>query len=73
MKHRGMKGIPKVTVAFAAGDDSPFAPLHRRMGIRTKVHRQAILCDPRFHQWDPVSRTYSHQHLFRDNITLAAV
>lgn len=46
-------------------------PLHRRLGIETHVHRQAILADPRIGQWDSVTRVWSFNHLFRDSITLA--
>ncbi len=48
-------------------------PLHVALGIATHVHRQAILNDPRSHEWDSVTRVYSHNHLFRDSITLAGV
>lgn len=66
-----MKGIPQIAAQFGEKDANPFAPLHRRLGIATHVRRQAVLNDPRLHAWDPISRTYSHQHLFRQNITLA--
>jgi hypothetical protein len=46
-------------------------PLHKRLGIRTHVHRQAILNDPRKGSFDWVSHSWSHQHTFRDSITLA--
>ena len=71
MKRRNMKGIPKIVVVFGEPDDNPFAPLHRRLGIRTHVHRQAILDDPRHRVYDWVSRAWSNQHIFRENITLA--
>lgn len=47
-------------------------PLHKRMGIETHVHRQAILDDPRLgRRFDWTSRSWNNQHTFRDNITLA--
>jgi hypothetical protein len=73
MKRRHMKGIPGTDVHYGDVDPSPFAPLHRRLGIRTFVHRQAILNDPRTRAWDRITRSWSHQHLFRESITLAAV
>lgn len=45
-------------------------PLHRRMGIATHVHRQAILSDPRIKQWDATARVFSFSHLYRESITL---
>jgi hypothetical protein len=42
MKRRNMGGIPKTSLAFGDKDPNPFAPLHRRLGIRTFVHRQAV-------------------------------
>ncbi len=73
MKRRRMKGIPRFNLKYGEVDMNPLAPLHRRLGIKTFVYRQAILNDPRQREWDPVTRVYSHNHLFRDNITLAAV
>jgi len=46
-------------------------PLHVALGIKTHVHRQAILNDPRFRVFDWQSRSWNHQHLFRESITLA--
>jgi hypothetical protein len=46
-------------------------PLHKRMGIETHVHRQAILDDPRTRIFDWVSHSWSNQHTFRDSVTLA--
>ena len=45
--------------------------LHKRLGIATHVHRQAILSDPRFRVWDDVTRSWCHQHVFRYSVTLA--
>lgn len=73
MKRRHMKGIPGTDVSYGDVDSSPFAPLHRRLGIVTRIHRQAILNDPRFRAWDALTRVYSHNHLYRESITLASV
>lgn len=71
MKRRITKGIPHQKVDFGTPDLSPFAPLHRRLGIQTHTHRQAILDDPRFKLWDPVTRVTARNHLYRETITLA--
>lgn len=73
MKRRHMKGIPGTDVHYGDKDASPFAPLHRRLGIVTQTVRQAILNDPRFRDWDAVARVYSHNHLYRESITLASI
>lgn len=73
MKRRHMKGIPGTDVRYGDVDTNPLAPLHRRLGIRTYIHRQAILNDPRFRTFDWITRSWSHQHIFRESITLAAV
>lgn len=65
------RGIPIIIVSFGVRDPNPLAPLHRRLGIETHVHRQAILSDPRIKQWDAITRVYSFNHLFRESITLA--
>ena len=81
MKKRRMKGIPKIIVVFRDGDPNRFAPLHRRLGIETHVHRQAILLDliPGARgtkstggwDYDPINRVWSNNHLYRASITLA--
>lgn len=73
MKRRHMKGIPGTDVSYGDVDPSPFAPLHRRLGIKTFVWRQAILNDPRMRNYDWTSRSWSHQHIFRQDITLASI
>lgn len=46
--------------------------LHSQLGIKTFVHRQAILPDFRHRlKFDPVSMTRSQSHLYRESITLA--
>lgn len=54
---------------------SQFASSHRALGIKTFVHRQAVLFDPRGERdrnsYDPVNRVRSNSHLFRASITLA--
>src|SRR5258708_36644347 len=72
MRRRAMKGIPIVAISFGDVDASPFAPLHRRLGIKTYVHRQAILDDPRLgRRYDWIARAWNHQHAYRESITLA--
>ena len=83
MKRRNMKGIPRQAAAFATADLNPFAPLHRRLGIETYVHRQAVLHDLVAggrgtrslldYSYDPVTRTFSNNHLFRASITLPRI
>jgi hypothetical protein len=46
-------------------------PLHRQLGIKTHTHRQVILNDPHIRCFDEVSGTFSHNHLYRAEITLA--
>lgn len=47
-------------------------PLHLELGMKTFVYRQAVLPDfSRRTKVDPVSRTQSFSHLYRENITLA--
>jgi hypothetical protein len=49
-------------------------PLHAKLGIETTIVRVAILDDPRMgRHFDPLSRVYSHNHLYRESITLARV
>lgn len=46
--------------------------LHPQLGIKTFVHRQAILPDFRHRlKFDPVSWSRSNNHLYRESITLA--
>jgi len=74
MKKRNMKGIPKLEVNYGDKVFNACSPLHRRLGIRTFNHRQAILDDPRLgRRYDRISRSWNHQHLYRENITLAAI
>lgn len=46
-------------------------PLHEQLGIRTFVHRQAILCDPNGRYGN--SRENTNDHTYRVNVTLAKV
>lgn len=50
----------------------PKRSLHLALGIKTFVHRQAILNDPRIHKFDRLTWTRSHNHLYRESITLAS-
>ena len=49
---------------------SAFAPLHRRLGILTHTHRQAILNDPRLRDFDQITSTWNQNHLYRASVTL---
>lgn len=52
----------------------PSLPLHIKLGIETTIVRVAILDDPRMgRRFDRQSRAYSHNHLYRESITLARV
>lgn len=74
MKKRNMKGIPRLEVKYGDKVCDALAPLYSRLGIRTFVHRQAILDDPRLgRRYDRISRSWNHQHQYRESITLAAV
>ena len=42
MKRRNMSGIPKMRLSFGEKDTGPRSSLHRRMGIKTFIHRQAV-------------------------------
>jgi hypothetical protein len=71
MKRRNMVGIPKQTVAFGGKDTNPFAPLHRRLGITTFVHRQAVtdyVCG-----FDQERGAYYSPHEYRARVTLLKV
>lgn len=49
-------------------------PLHAKLGIETIIVRVAILDDPRMgRRFDAQSRAYSHNHLYRESVTLARV
>ena len=65
---RSFSDLRVTSVRFKRGQ-----PLHARLGIATHVHRQAILNDPRMREWDQETRVWSHNHLYRDSITLAGV
>jgi hypothetical protein len=64
-----------------SGDPSPFAPLHRQLGITPYIHRQAVLHDPgpgmivgRYRgnfSWDARNRVWASDHLYRASVTLA--
>ncbi len=48
--------------------------LHSQLGIKTFVHRQAVLPDFKDRtKFDRVTWTRSHSHLYRESITLACV
>ena len=71
MKRRNMVGISKQTVAFGDKDTNPFAPLHRRLGIRTFVHRQAVT--DYVGGFDQERGAYYSPHEYRARVTLPKV
>lgn len=71
------RGIPRLTLPEREKD--PRSPLlHRQLGIRTKVHRQVVLSNAyvgSFYErrtYDPITRAWSSNHLYRASVTLAA-
>lgn len=74
-KKRLMKGIPNIVngVCFGTVDPNWNAPLHRRMGIETYVHRQAVLFDPQAQGGRGRNWANTDQHWYRYNVTLARV
>lgn len=73
IKRREMKGIPNIIAGISFGnvDDSYGAPLHRRLGIETYVHLQAILTDPNGRRGN--SRENTNDHLYRVKVTLPRI
>lgn len=48
--------------------------LHEEMGIETQVYRVPVLDDPRLgRRYDQIGCAWSHQHRYRESITLAKV
>ena len=74
MKHRQIKGIPKIINGICFGDvvDDPTAPLHRRLGIETFVHMQAVLFDTNG-RWNNSPDRNTFAHWYRVPVTLAKV
>lgn len=75
MKRRGMRGIPRLIngVCFGNVDDGYRAPLHRKLGIETYVHRQAILFDPQAQGQRGRNWERTDQHWYRYSVTLPKV
>jgi hypothetical protein len=71
VKRRNMTGIPKATVLFGDKDSNPFAPLHRRLGISTFVHRQAVT--DYVGGFDKQREVYWSPHEYRARVTLPKV
>ena len=71
-KLRGMKGIPNIVngIKFGNVDEHWGAPLHRRLGIETYVHNQAVLCNP--YEFRGGHRQMN-AHWYRYPVTLAKV
>lgn len=55
-------------------EPEPKRETHRSLGIKTFVHRQAVLPDYRERtKFDRISWSRSNSHLYRESITLASV
>lgn len=76
-----MKRMGKATFRSFGDIDPTARSLHRRLGIQTYVHRQAVLHDlagrgtksTAVFSYDNTNRVWSNSHLFRASITLAKV
>lgn len=70
---RKMRGVPNLAagVSFGNVDESWRAPLHRKLGIETYVHMQAILGDPNGVRGNKRNQTFAHW--YRYPVTLAKV
>jgi hypothetical protein len=83
LRKQPRRGIPDLVsgLSFGGVDMRPDAPLHRRLGIRTYTHRQAILVssNDRFGEprrradFDEVNRVFSDSHLYRVSVTLPKI
>ena len=71
MKRRNMSGVPRAAVSFGLKDTRPFAPLHRRLGIITFVHRQAVT--DYVGGFDREHGVYYSPHEYRARVTLPKV
>jgi hypothetical protein len=71
MKRRNIGGIPKIALSFGNKDSNPFAPLHRRLGIVTFVHRQAVT--DYVGGFDQERGVYYSPHEYRARVTLPKV
>lgn len=76
LKRRKMAGIPHIIagIKFGSVDETYGAPLHRRLGIETFVHLQAVLFDPQAQGFGQ-GRNWAgtDQHWYRYPITLARI
>lgn len=71
MTSNNPRGIPNIQVSMGDVDANPFAPLHRRLGIRTYVHRQAVTD---YHGgFDKDNGQYFSPHEYRAPVTLAKI
>jgi hypothetical protein len=71
MKRRNMSGIPKVRLSFGEKDTGPRSSLHRRMGIRTFIHLQAVT--DYVGGFDKQRGVYYSPHEYRARVTLPMV
>jgi hypothetical protein len=66
-----MGNLPKIRLSFGDKDPSPLAPLHRRLGIITFVHRQAVT--DYVGGFDREHGVYYSPHEYRARVTLPKV
>jgi hypothetical protein len=71
MKRRNMGGIPKVRLSFGQKHTGPRSSLHRRMGIRTFTHLQAVT--DYVGGFDRERGVYYSPHGYRARVTLPKV
>jgi hypothetical protein len=71
MRRRSTDNLPKIRLSFGDKDRNPFAPLHRRLGIITFVHRQAVT--DYVGGFDPERGVYYSPHEYRARVTLPKV
>jgi hypothetical protein len=71
VKRRNMGGIPKLRVSFGEKDSGPRSSLHRRMGIKTFTHRQAVT--DYVGGFDRERGVYYSPHEYRARVTLPKV
>jgi hypothetical protein len=71
MKRRNMGGIPKVTMSFGEKNTNRSSSLHRRLGISTFTHLQAVTD---YHGgFDQERGVYYSPHEYRARVTLPKV
>jgi hypothetical protein len=71
MKRRKMRGIPKLRLSFGEKGPGPRSSLHRRMGLRTFTHLQAVT--DYVGGFDRERGVYYSPHEYRARVTLPKV